>query len=64
MPSKNQTKKLTLKRESLRDLTTGQMQQVAGGARTAVSCLLCPHKTTIPSGCAPGLTNIACQKLL
>jgi hypothetical protein len=29
---KNETKKLTLKRESLRDLTTGQMQQIVGGA--------------------------------
>jgi natural product precursor len=47
MSNRSKTKKLTLKRESLRELSTSQMQQVAGGAPgsmcAANSC--CPTTT-------------------
>ena len=41
MSNHNHTKKLTLKRQSLRELTGAQMQQVAGGM--SATCFACPR---------------------
>lgn len=49
----NVPKKLALNQETLRNLTPGQLQEVAGGFASALTChFSCPPKLTCPE-CAP-----------
>jgi len=49
----NVSKKLALNQETLRNLTPGQLQEVAGGFASALTCRFsCPPFLTCPE-CAP-----------
>ena len=71
---KKKVSQLKLNKETVKDLTDGELNKVQGGAAvgTGASCsdpcpatkLLCPHKTTVPAGCPSKVTSAGCGTLL
>jgi hypothetical protein len=68
-------KKLSLNKETLKNLQPAELNQVSGGlyaVSTAASCsnpcpktqLLCPHATTVPAGCPSTVSSSGCGLMI